>query len=127
MSRLLGTAPSTAAASSPAAASADASSSIRDEYITNLQQQIYFLELENNLLKKSGAAGGSGGGKGAGPSLDIDPSGPLETHLSTLRSKYTDLEGQYKQEVEVGFAFLFAAGLSGFVLVLIDVWMGCLF
>ncbi len=96
---VVGTAPSNATATSPAA-SAEASGSLRDEYITNLQQQIYFLELENNLLKKSGGTG-SGGGKGAGPGLDIDASGPLESHLSTLRLKYTDLEAQYKQEMEV--------------------------
>jgi len=84
-------------------------SSLENEYIVNLQQQVYFLELELNLLKKAGAGGGTNpsGLRGSGAPPDGSgvgdipvPDAPLDDVIVSLREKYVRMEADLKKEVD---------------------------
>lgn len=62
------------------------------EYVTNLQQQVYFLELELNLLKRATIPKATG--------LDVLPDGPLDDVFGALRTKFVRMEAESKQVVE---------------------------
>lgn len=67
---------------------------LEKDYVINLQQQVYFLELELNLLKKASvpkAVGGLG--------IDVLPDGPLESVILALREKYDKMEAEYKHKL----------------------------
>jgi regulator of replication initiation timing len=64
------------------------------EYVTNLQQQIYFLELELNLVKKATAP------RAAGNGLELNPEAPLDGVIAQLRHKYDTMEAHYKRRVK---------------------------
>ena len=85
---------------------------LENEYIVNLQQQVYFLELELNLLKKAGGGGGSmnpaglrgsGAPTGNGDASMTDanvPDAPLDDVMLSLREKYVKMEAEYKKDME---------------------------
>jgi len=66
---------------------------IQSEYITNLQQQIYFLELELQVMKEKAASGRFAGGTG------LSKNAPLDTHMNSLREKYAAMEKKYKKKL----------------------------
>jgi len=96
----------------PDDSSAVAPAALENEYIVNLQQQVYFLELELNLLKKAGGGGGSTNPTGlrgsgapngaAGGSSDLNdanvPDAPLDDVMLSLREKYVRQEAEFKKE-----------------------------
>ena len=59
-------------------------------YIANLQQQIYFLELELNLLKQSPST----------LSSSSDPDAPLDSLVSSLREKYIVQSAKHGKDVD---------------------------
>jgi len=65
---------------------------LSSEYITNLQQQIYFLELELQVMKEKQASG-----RFAGKALGTNV--PLDTHMNSLRDKYTSMEKKFKKKI----------------------------
>ncbi|KNC53994.1 uncharacterized protein AMSG_09643 [Thecamonas trahens ATCC 50062] len=82
--------------------------SLEKEYIYNLQQQVYFMEMELKLLRESGAvpgSGGGGGGGGGGRSMlppDIEAaSRPLDDTINSLKVKYKALQDEHKEEMAV--------------------------
>lgn len=99
-----------------------APAALENEYIVNLQQQVYFLELELNLMKKAGGGGGStnptglrgsgapsdggggsggaGSGSGSGFTDANVPDAPLDDVMLSLREKYVQMESEYKKEQE---------------------------
>jgi hypothetical protein len=71
--------------------SGDPNTLIEDEYIHNLQQQIYFLELESKLLKEKERERG-------GFLLDAE-AGPLSENLYSLRGKYRTMEQELQAKI----------------------------
>lgn len=67
---------------------------LQSEYITNLQQQIYFLELELQVMKEKQASG-----RFAGKS-SLSNNAPIDTHMNSLRDKYTSMEKKYKKKIK---------------------------
>jgi len=65
---------------------------LQSEYITNLQQQIYFLELELQVMKEKQASG-----RFAGKALSTNV--PLDTHMNSLRDKYMSMEKKFKKKI----------------------------
>eukprot|EP00485_Elphidium_margaritaceum_P014950 CAMPEP_0202725840 /NCGR_PEP_ID=MMETSP1385-20130828/184306_1 /ASSEMBLY_ACC=CAM_ASM_000861 /TAXON_ID=933848 /ORGANISM="Elphidium margaritaceum" /LENGTH=497 /DNA_ID=CAMNT_0049392045 /DNA_START=101 /DNA_END=1594 /DNA_ORIENTATION=- len=65
---------------------------LQSEYITNLQQQIYFLELELQVMKEKQASG-----RFAGKALGSNV--PLDTHMNSLRDKYMSMEKKFKKKI----------------------------
>merc|ERR1711907_839294 len=59
------------------------SPNIEGEYISNLQKQVYFLELESKLLREK---------VNEKPPDGLDVPGPLDDHLLKLKQKYATLE-----------------------------------
>jgi hypothetical protein len=57
---------------------------IEEEYISNLQQQIYYYELEIKMLKEKE--------KQHGGALDCNDSGPLTENIFHLRNKYSQTQ-----------------------------------
>ena len=57
-------------------------------YVTNLQQQIYFLELELQLLKQTNTTLGVGGSSS-------DPDAPIDSLVTSLREKYIQQTAQH--------------------------------
>jgi hypothetical protein len=79
----------------------DESQNLENEYIVNLQQQVYFLELELNLLKKSGGSSGQTAGlRGSSAPDSTDPDAPLDNVILSLREKYITMEDDYKNKVK---------------------------
>lgn len=87
----------------------DESRNLENEYITNLQQQAYFLELELNLLKKQQQSGTADaparrlrGSSAPGSSGDNDTSSAehLDDVMLTLKEKYVQQEINYKQRID---------------------------
>jgi hypothetical protein len=78
-----------------APAAEDSKSKVDSDYIKVLQQQIFFLELKLNLMKKQAPAGG--------PTADTMavPDGPLEDVIVSLRAKYIRLEQDYLRQIQV--------------------------
>lgn len=78
-----------------APAADDSKSKVDSDYIKVLQQQIFFLELKLNLMKKQAPAGG--------PTADTMavPDGPLEDVIVSLRAKYIRLEQDYLRQIQV--------------------------
>ncbi|KAJ3104459.1 hypothetical protein HDU97_009244 [Phlyctochytrium planicorne] len=75
-----------------------------DEYIRNLQQQIYMLELESRYLqpfhRKTNRTQGSSsfvGGGGTGSNLS---SAPLSDAIRDLKGKYLELQEAHKREIK---------------------------
>merc|ERR1712166_448301 len=66
------------------AAAQEPSGEVEEEYIGNLQKQVYFLELESKLLREK---------LNDKPPDHLDAPGPLDDHLVKLKSKYAQLEG----------------------------------
>eukprot|EP01084_Bolivina_argentea_P099729 179236_1 len=66
---------------------------LQSEYITNLQQQIYFLELELQVMKEKQASG-----RFAGKALGSNV--PLDTHMNSLRDKYMSMEKKFKKKIK---------------------------
>jgi len=64
---------------------------LEKEYITNLQQQVYFLEMELTMMKKAAVPKAKG--------LDILPDAPLDKVIFTLREKYDTMESHYKRNL----------------------------
>jgi hypothetical protein len=62
---------------------------VENEYIQLLQQQIFFLELKLNILKKND------------PFQGAPLEGPLEDVVAQLRGKYATMESAFKKELEV--------------------------
>jgi hypothetical protein len=89
-----------------AAEDTTAPAALENEYIVNLQQQVYFLELELNLMKKAGGGGGStnptglrgSGAPSAGEATSDAPDAPLDDVMVSLREKYVRMEAEYKKE-----------------------------
>jgi len=65
---------------------------LQGEYITNLQQQIYFLELELQVMKEKQQSG-----RFAGKALSTNV--PLDTHMNSLRDKYMSMEKKFKKKI----------------------------
>merc|ERR1712228_777870 len=65
---------------------------LSSEYITNLQQQIYFLELELQVMKEKQTSG-----RFAGKALSTNV--PLDTHMNSLRDKYMAMEKKFKKKI----------------------------
>ena len=65
--------------------------SLEKEYIYNLQQQVYFLELELKYKAEQG-------GKGA--IIDLGSSEPLDSSLSKLKGSYRQMEHEFKVSME---------------------------
>lgn len=61
---------------------------VENEYIQLLQQQIFFLELKLNVLKKND------------PFQGVPLEGPLEEVVVQLRGKYATMEAAFKKELE---------------------------
>jgi len=70
----------------------DSDNYLQSEYITNLQQQIYFLELELQVMKEKQASG-----RFAGKALSTNV--PLDTHMNSLRDKYVTMEKKFKKKI----------------------------
>ncbi|KAJ1621438.1 hypothetical protein T492DRAFT_1070185 [Pavlovales sp. CCMP2436] len=110
LSPRLGSAPDHGPAKPSLGASARAPGDLEKEYIYNLQQQIYFLELEMKYLRDNGgapAAGGapaprrsSGGGYNTRPApgpaayLPTSGDGSLEDTMAHLRNQTADMEAR---------------------------------
>ena len=67
------------------------SESLEKEYIYNLQQQVYFLELELKYSREQG-------GKGA--VIDPGSSEPLDSSLTKLKGSYRQMEKEFKVSME---------------------------
>lgn len=65
---------------------------MQGEYVTNLQQQIYFLELELQVMKEKQQSG-----RFAGKALSSNV--PLDTHMNSLRDKYMSMEKKFKKKI----------------------------
>ncbi|KAJ3399646.1 hypothetical protein HDU80_007714 [Chytriomyces hyalinus] len=87
-------------------------SRVEDEYIRNLQQQVYLMELETRYLRTnrgdSGGVQGSGGnGSGAGQlhasgsdHQHHGSSAPLNDAIKGLKSKYVELQESHKRDLK---------------------------
>jgi len=64
---------------------------VEQEYIANLQKQVYFLELESKLLREK---------VNEKPPDGLDLPGPLDDHLLKLKQKYASLEAKLLAEKE---------------------------
>eukprot|EP01083_Nonionella_stella_P068341 181379_1 len=69
---------------------------LQDEYIDNLQQQIYFLELENQLMKEKGQSAGHVVDVVAATTGSPDT---LESHIAGLRSRYEEMIRVYVEKI----------------------------
>lgn len=69
-------------------------SHLQGEYITNLQQQIYFLELELQIMKEKATTGQFAG------RTNISKTAPIDTHVNSLRDKYQYMEKKFKKKVK---------------------------
>eukprot|EP00792_Barthelona_sp_PAP020_P004570 TRINITY_DN2211_c0_g1_i1.p1 TRINITY_DN2211_c0_g1~~TRINITY_DN2211_c0_g1_i1.p1 ORF type:complete len:509 (+),score=72.97 TRINITY_DN2211_c0_g1_i1:1346-2872(+) len=77
---------------------------VQQEYIKNLQQQVYFLELETGLLKDKINQEGpkmKNRATDTGPSLDpnMQRASVLEDHMMNLKMKYVSLEDEYIEKI----------------------------
>ncbi len=63
---------------------------VENDYINVLQEQIYFLELENNILKTTPSARPSG----------LGPKSPLDEVLLRLKDKYQEMQVSYKAQLQ---------------------------
>jgi len=63
---------------------------LQKEYIGNLQQQIYFLEMELKLMKE----------KGPSVSREGDDGAPIETVITQLQDKYDAMEERHQKSME---------------------------
>ncbi|KAG9395484.1 Chromosome partition protein Smc [Carpediemonas membranifera] len=80
-------------------------SSIEKEYVYNLQQQVYFLELESKLMREKLADPGprlKDKGCAADPLDDpeLDQAKPLDDHIKSLKMKYVEQKEQFKRDHE---------------------------
>ncbi|TPX76883.1 hypothetical protein CcCBS67573_g01878 [Chytriomyces confervae] len=88
-------------------------SRVEDEYIRNLQQQVYLLELETRYLRtnrgESGGMPGSEGNGGGGGQLygsgsdhqhHGGSSAPLNDAIKSLKSKYIELQESHKRDLK---------------------------
>jgi len=80
-------------------------SAIEKEFIYNLQQQVYFLELQGRLLREKLSQAGprlKSRSVEANPLFDrkLDEAAPLNEFIDGLRQKYVDLEAKYKQDIQ---------------------------
>ena len=64
---------------------------LEDEYVRNLQQQVYLLELETRYLRGNRGGGYESMGDGAGDN----------TPVGGLKQKYMELQNIHKQETKV--------------------------
>lgn len=69
-------------------------SALQSEYVNNLQQQIYFLELELQIMKEKATTGQFGGRS------SISKTAPIDTHVNSLRDKYTYMEKKFKKKMK---------------------------
>lgn len=67
---------------------------LKSEYINNLQQQVYFLELELQIMKEKATTGQFGGRS------SISKTAPIDTHVNSLRDKYTYMEKKFKKKMK---------------------------
>lgn len=67
---------------------------LQSEYINNLQQQVYFLELELQIMKEKATTGQFGGRS------SISKTAPIDTHVNSLRDKYTYMEKKFKKKMK---------------------------
>lgn len=65
---------------------------LQSEYINNLQQQVYFLELELQIMKEKATTG-----QFAGRS-SISKTAPIDSHVNSLRDKYNYMEKKFKKK-----------------------------
>jgi len=63
---------------------------VETDYISVLQEQVYFLELENNILKSTPSARPTGMG----------PKSPLDEVLLRLKDKYQDMQISFKAQIQ---------------------------
>jgi hypothetical protein len=70
--------------------------SVEDEYISNLQQQIHFMELELKILKEKVVEDEKKSGIG---SLFDDEKSSFQ-HISLLKQKYTKMRREYDRKIE---------------------------
>ncbi|KAJ3096373.1 hypothetical protein HDU97_005942 [Phlyctochytrium planicorne] len=78
---------------------------VEEEYIRNLQQQVYLLELETRYLRNGsgGDEGGARGGLGGAGNhiMDIsNNSAPLNDVIKGLKIKYVELQESHKKEIQ---------------------------
>ncbi len=81
------------------------STGLEKEYVYNLQQQVYFLELEAKLMREKLADPGpkvKDKGCAADPLDDpeLDEAKPLDDHIKMLKMKYVEQKDQFKREHE---------------------------
>ena len=76
---------------------AESSSKLEQEYIYNLQQQVYFLELQLKYLRD--APGGGGGTPGRPRSELVADAGPIDHSIDELRGSYLKIEDEYKAKL----------------------------
>jgi hypothetical protein len=69
---------------------------VEDEYISNLQQQIHFMELELKILKEKVVEDEKKSGIG---SLFDDEKSSLQ-HISLLKQKYSKMKRDYDKKIE---------------------------
>ena len=81
----------------PAAAAAGGDGELQKEYIYNLQQQVYFLELQLKYLRD--APGGGGGTPGRPRSELVADAGPIDHSIDELRGSYLKIEDEYKAKL----------------------------
>lgn len=81
---------------SKASLGANPNSSVEDEYISNLQQQIHFMELELKILKEKVVEDEKKSGIG---SLFDDEKSSFQ-HISLLKQKYTKMRRDYDRKLE---------------------------
>ena len=82
----------------PAAAAAGGDGELQKEYIYNLQQQVYFLELQLKYLRD--APGGGGGGTPGRPRSElVADAGPIDHSIDELRGSYLKIEDEYKAKL----------------------------
>ncbi|KAJ3411853.1 hypothetical protein HDV05_001642 [Chytridiales sp. JEL 0842] len=84
---------------------ANAMGSVAEEYIRNLQQQVYLLELETRYLRNPANSAGDSGGAGhhaGGSSSDFasGSSAPLNDAIRGLKHKYIELQANHKKEMQ---------------------------
>ncbi|KAJ3296148.1 hypothetical protein HDU79_007402 [Rhizoclosmatium sp. JEL0117] len=102
------TTPKTAASGKPAQGTNR--SRVEEEYIRNLQQQVYLLELETRYLRSNKGesnttSGMAGGGSNHMQTTSIDMQGghgaaPLNDAIKGLKSKYIELQDSHKRELK---------------------------
>ena len=77
---------------------AESSSKLEQEYIYNLQQQVYFLELQLKYLRDA-PGGGGGGTPGRTRSELVADAGPIDHSIDELRGSYLKIEDEYKAKL----------------------------